>query len=303
MNRPYIETYRPKNFTEVIGIKDLDRLVTLIETPREMPNLLFYGPAGTGKTSVAKIIIDTLAPIDYIRINGSDTTGVDTIRELVYNFMTSMSSQKDKPKIVWIEEFDYMSANAFAALRSMIEQYMKNARFICTCNYIQKIPEPIQSRFSMFEFKKPEDSFIFVRMRDICDMEGIQVTDEVLKEIVVNGRGDLRTTLNNIQQLSANKLKVISALDLAKLGDLAKEVFTLIMAIEWSKIRYEIPKRYPDYNKLLIELEELFFNSGLPVGTKAKITELISTGLFEMSFSFDNAICFSAVCSRIIKEI
>jgi len=303
MTKPLIEEYRPKNFSEVVGVKDLDRLSSLMETPQEMPNLLFYGPAGTGKTSVAKIIIEELQPIDFIRINGSDTTGVDTIRELVYSFMTSMSSVKGKPKIVWIEEFDYMSASAFAALRSMIEQYIKNARFICTCNYIQKIPEPIQSRFSLFEFKRAAEEHIFARIRNVCDMEGIQVTDEVLKEIVISGRGDLRTILNNIQQLSANKLKVISALDLSKLGDLAKEVFALIMAKEWSKIRYEIPKRYPDYNKLLVDMEDLFFNSGLPIGIKAKITEIISTGLYEMSFSFDKNICFSAVCSRIIKEI
>ncbi len=101
-----------------------------------------------------KIIIKELQPIDYIKINGSDTTGVDTIRERVYNFITSMSTTQGKPKIVWIEEFDYMSQNAFAALRSMMEQYMSNARFICTCNYINKIPEPIQSRFTTVEFSK-----------------------------------------------------------------------------------------------------------------------------------------------------
>ena len=302
-NNILTEKYRPKNFAEVVGVKDLDRLSSLISNPQDIPNLLFYGPAGVGKTSVAKIIINKLKPIDYIKINGSDTTGVDTIRERVYNFMSSMSSQKDKPKIVWIEEFDFMSKSSFAALRSMIEQFITNARFIVTINYLHKIPEPIQSRFTTVEFKKPKDEEIFVRLREICNIEKINVTNDTLKELISQGRGDIRTIINNLQQLSANETKTVTTLDLTRLGNLTTEIYNMLLAKEWSKIRYEIPNKYPDYNKLLVELEEMFFNSKIEIHIKAKITEIISTGLFEMSFSFDKNICFAAVCSRIIKEL
>ena len=108
MNKlPLIEKTRPKEFDELVGIDKLDRIKALISNPADMPNLLFYGPAGTGKTTTAKIILEKLKPIDFIRINGSDTTGVDTIRERVYNFITSKSTNAGKPKIIWIEEFDY----------------------------------------------------------------------------------------------------------------------------------------------------------------------------------------------------
>lgn len=116
---PFIEKYRPSKFDEVVGV-DVDRLKTLVSNPQSLPNLLFVGSAGVGKTTCAKIILDELAPIDVLKINGSDTTGVDIIRDKVFNFVVSQSTNPEKPKIVWIEEFDYMSQSAFAALRVMI---------------------------------------------------------------------------------------------------------------------------------------------------------------------------------------
>lgn len=305
MKVPFIETYRPKEFAEVVGVRDLDRLSNLISNPQEMPNLLFHGPAGVGKTSVAKIIIDKLKPIDVIKLNGSnkEDRNIETISTRITNFGMSMSTQPDKPKIIFIDELDNLTPDAFLALRGVIEKIITNARFIGTCNYINKIPESIQSRFTSIEFKKPKDEEIFVRIRNICDMEGIQITDDVLKELIERGKGDIRTIINNVQHLSANKTKTISALELVKLGDLTAEVFEMLLNKEWTKIRYEIPNRYPDYNKLLIELEEMFFNSNLDVFVKAKITETVSNGIFEMYFSFDKNICFAATCSKIIKEL
>jgi len=301
MDLPLIEKYRPKTFNDVVGNNDLEKIETLIKDPSTMPNLLFYGSAGLGKTSVAKIILKELNPIDFIKINGSDSTGVDVIRDRVYNFITSISTQPTKPKIVWIEEFDFLSANAYAALRSMIEQYMKNARFICTCNYINKIPEPIQSRFTTVEFVKSDDNKILQRMKKICEIEKIKVTDIILKEIITKSNGDMRTILNNIQQSSSNSEKTITEYNLNNISDLTNDVYKLLIEKNWSKIRYEIPEYHPDYEKMFVELENKFFESELPVSKKATITEIISNGLFEMSFSFKKDIAFSATCSKIIK--
>lgn len=300
-NFPLSETYRPKDFNEVMGIQDLSNIDLLLKTPSEMPSFLFHGPQGTGKTTVAKIIVNKLKPIDVLKLNGSDTTGVDTIRERVYNFMTSLSSEPDKPKIIWIEEFDYLSANAFAALRSMMEQYMKNARFICTCNYLYKIPEPIQSRFTSVEFKKPKDEFVFARLRYICDLEGITVQDEVLKALARRSRGDFRTAINTVQQLSSNEVKSINAFDIDRTTEISKQVYDLLIEGRWSDIRYHIPLKYPDYQKLLVDLDQMFFESDLPIEKKAEINEIISSGMMEMSLSFDDNISFAAISSRIIK--
>ena len=302
-NIPLIEACRPREFTEVIGVQELDKIRSLISNPENMPNLMFYGSAGTGKTSVVKIILNTLKPIDYIKINGSDTTGVDMIRERVYNFVTSKSTVPGKPKMVWIEECDFLSVNAWAALRGIIEQYIINARFIVTLNYLNKIPEPIQSRFTTVEFTKASDEQIFARIRIICDEEKIRVEDDTLKKLIVRGKGDIRTIINNIQHLSANENKIIKEEYLVNINNLEDEVYGLLIDKKWTEIRYEIPKKHPNYNELLVDLEDNFFNSEFPVSIKAKITEIISDSLYEMSFSFDKAICFSACCSKIIKEL
>lgn len=299
---PLIERYRPKTFSEVVGFAKIDEIKSIVDKPRDMPNLLFVGPPGVGKTTLAKIIIKYLEPVDVLRINGSDTTGVDVIRDKVYNFVSSRSTS-DKPKVVWIEEADFLSANAYAALRSMIEQYMMNSRYVFTANYANKIPDPIKSRFSVFEFSKPNDIEVYERVQAICDMEGIKVREEILKDIIKKSRGDIRTVLNTVQKLSSNENKTISEFRDGSTASLALEVYELINNGEWTKIRYEIPNKHPDYENLLVELADLYAQSSNTTTKKANITEIISDGLVDMSFSFNKDICFSAVSSRIMRVL
>jgi DNA polymerase III delta prime subunit len=286
---PLIEKQRPKEFEELVGIDKIDRIKTLISKPADMPNLLFYGPAGTGKTTTAKIILDKLKPIDFIRINGSDTTGVDTIRERVYNFVTSRSTNEGKPKIIWIEEFDYQSKNAFAALRSLMEQFMSNGRFIVTLNYLKKIPAPIQSRFTCIKFRKLSKEDIVKRLKVISDAEGIE---EDLEKIAILSNGDMRTAINMLQTGIQNDA-----------NSLSEQIFNMIKEGKWKEIRYDIPLEHPDYNQLLGDLDMLFFNSDLSLDIKRKINEIIATGSAEMNLSFSEDICFSAICSRIMREL
>ena len=298
MNLPLCEKYRPKTFDEVIGVSDLDKIKTLISDVTTMPNFLFYGSPGTGKTSCAKVMIDAIKPIDVLRINGSDTTGVDTIRDKVYNFMTSMSSIPNKPKLVWIEEFDFMSPSAFAALRGMIEQYMKNARFICTANFLYKIPEPIQSRFAIFEFKQSNIEEIEKRLKYICDTEVIKYDKDVLLEVIRKLNFDIRSCINYIQ-LCTKDIKIV---DINYCKGLSEEVYSLIEQGKWEVIRYDIIKKSPDYNRILVDLADMFFNDDkYTINHKGRFTEIISEGISEMTLSFNKDIAFSAICSRLIR--
>ena len=303
MKIPLSEKWRPKEFNEVIGVVRIEEIKKIVSDPMSMPNLLFFGTPGVGKTTVAKIVLDKLSPIDVLKINGSDTTGVDNIRDKVYNFMSSMSSERDKPKIVWIEEADFLSQAAFAALRGMIEQFVKNARFICTCNYISKIPDAIKSRFSVIEFEKPTNDEMLSRLKTICAEEKIIASDDAINKIIKTARGDMRTCVNMVQQLSANGFRTISETAVEDFNTLSKEIYDLIIDGKWTKIRYEIPNKHPDYDILLVELAELFSDSDLSVAKKAEIIELISDGQVDMNWSFDKHICFSAISSRIMKTL
>lgn len=303
MKVPLSEKWRPNDFDKVIGVVRIDELKQMISSPKTMSNLLFIGSPGVGKTTVAKIICDKLQPVDVLKLNGSDTTGVDTIRDKVYNFMTSMSTEVDKPKIVWIEEFDYLSHNAFAALRSMMEKFISNARFICTANYISKIPDPIKSRFSIIEFEKPTMDDVESLIRKVCAEEKITVSEQSISRIARIARGDLRTCMNMIQQLSSNGFKTISDAGIDDFNTMSKEVYELLLSGKWSTIRYDVPNKYPDYDVLLVELAQLFCDSTIPVSKKADIVEIISDGQVDMSLSFDKHICFAAISSRIMKAI
>lgn len=301
---PLVEKFRPKEFNEVVGVKELDNLKNVTNIPMEMPNLLLFGPQGTGKTTVAKIIIEKLKPVDILRLNGSDKRdrNIETMSGRVMDFGMSKSSMKDKPKIIFIDEVDNLTPDAFQSLRGNIEKVIKNARFICTANYLEKIPGPIQSRFSTFKFEKADTTEIIPRLTHIINTEGITVEGDMLEKIAKAFRGDIRGTINAIQLLSSHN-KTITAGQLLELNTLLEEVYTLLLQKKWSKIRYDIPQKNPDYNQLLVDLDDKFFNSELPVIKKAEINDIIARGQFEMSLSFDHNICFSAICSRIINII
>jgi len=288
-NLPFIEKFRPKEFDDLVGINNIDTLKELIKNPSDMPNLLFYGPAGTGKTTIAKIILNKLQPIDFIRINASDTTGVDTIRERVYNFITAKSSVAGKPKVIWCEEADFFSKSAFAALRSLMEQFMSNGRFIFTLNYMKKVPEPIQSRFTCIKFNKIPKEDILKRLKVIA---GIEKIDTDLEKISDKSMGDMRTAINMLQSGISDESTSLSS-----------KVYKLIIEGDWTKIRYDIPLENPEYRQLLEELDEMFFNSELSLDKKRDINEIISSGSAEMNLSFSEDICFSAICSRIMKVL
>src|SRR3990167_6693755 len=187
METPLSERYRPKTFEELVGIDRLKDIIELSKEPKTMPNLFFFGPQGTGKSSMAKLIINSLKPIDVMQFNGSDKTSVDNVREKVMSFITAKSSQEGKPKLVWIEEVDYMSEQALAALREPLEKYLSNARFICTSNTLltrikKETRDAVLSRFTLTEFFKPSVDEIFKRISYICEQESIKVDKEILTE-------------------------------------------------------------------------------------------------------------------------
>ena len=190
----FTEKYRPDTLEGYIGNEDFKSSLQQWIDTSDIPHLLLTGTAGTGKTTAAKLIVNNIN-CDFIYINCSDENGVDTIRDKVKNFVSSASF---KPlKVVIMDEADFLTVNAQAALRNVIETYSMNARFIFTCNYLERIIDPIQSRTVIFELTPPS-------MKDVA-LKCLQILDEEKVGYVKNDIGGIvkqtyiRKSLNLLQ--------------------------------------------------------------------------------------------------------
>lgn len=227
----FTEKYRPKNLQDLI----LPDLVMNKFKDGLTQNMLLAGSAGTGKTSTAKAIVQQF-DLPYLYINASTDTSVDVIRTRITDFCSTMSilDDRDKFKVVILDEVDGVSDQFFKALRATMEQFASNSRFIATCNYINKIPDPILSRFEVvnFDFNKAEEAELtkkyIRRVYDICGKEGMTIEKPALVEFVRRNFPDLRSTLNKLQGYKTQGTTNITVEDVKKFNSVYKDVFELI---------------------------------------------------------------------------
>jgi DNA polymerase III delta prime subunit len=197
----WVEKYRPTKLEDYVGNEHLKSKVEGYLESGDVPHLLLYGKAGTGKTTLAKLIVNSIE-CDYIIINASDENNVDTVRNKVKNFASSMGF---KPfKIVIMDEFDYMTPNAQAILRNLMETFSKHCRFILTCNYVEKVIEPIQSRCQSFQIVPPTKKDVAIQMSKILKSENIEFDVKDLVPIIDASYPDIRKVINTCQ-LNSNK--------------------------------------------------------------------------------------------------
>ena len=202
----WVEKYRPTKLEDYVGNEHLKSKVEGYLESGDVPHLLLYGKAGTGKTTLAKLIVKSI-DCDYMIINASDENNVDTVRNKVKNFASSMGFKKWK--VIILDEFDYMSANAQAILRNLMETFSAHCRFILTCNYVEKVIEPIQSRCQTFQIIPPTKKDVAIQMSKILKAESIEFDPKELVPIVDAGYPDIRKVINTCQMNShKGKLKV-----------------------------------------------------------------------------------------------
>jgi DNA polymerase III delta prime subunit len=200
----WVEKYRPNKLEDYVGNEHLKSKVEGYLESGDVPHLLLYGKAGTGKTTLAKLIVNSIE-CDYIIINASDENNVDTVRNKVKNFASSMGF---KPfKIIIMDEFDYMTPNAQAILRNLMETFSKHCRFILTCNYVEKVIEPIQSRCQSFQIVPPTKKDVAIQMSKILKSENIEFDVKDLVPIIDSAYPDIRKVINTCQ-LNSNKGKL-----------------------------------------------------------------------------------------------
>ena len=202
----WVEKYRPNNLTTYIGNEHLKDKVKIYLESGDVPHLLLYGRAGTGKTTLAKIIVKNI-DCDYLYVNASDENKIDDVRNKIKTFAASVGF-KDL-KVVILDECDYLTPNAQAALRNLMETFSKHCRFILTCNYVERIIDPIQSRCQSYKVVPPSRKEVAQQMVNILDKEGALYKLNDVALIVNAGYPDIRRVINSAQrQVVDGKLKV-----------------------------------------------------------------------------------------------
>ena len=205
----WVEEYRPKTIEDCILPDSLKTLFTSFIKKGELSNMLFSGTPGIGKTTVAKALCEELN-CDWIMIKGSEEGGIDVLRNKIKNFASTVSLSGGK-KVVILDEADYLNPQSTQpALRGFVEEFHKNCRFILTCNFKNRIIEPLHSRFSNIEFKvNPKDkpklaSRLFERAIFILKEKNISYEDKVLVELITKHFPDFRKLINELQRYSVS---------------------------------------------------------------------------------------------------
>tara|TARA_Y100000034_G_C6808749_1_gene363357 strand:+ start:30 stop:950 length:921 start_codon:yes stop_codon:yes gene_type:complete len=205
-NSLWVEKYRPSTLDTYIGNDHLKSKVSIYLESGDLPHLLLFGRAGTGKTTLAKLLVNNIE-CDYLYINASDENNVDTVRTKVKNFASTIGF-KDL-KIIILDECDYITPNAQAALRNLMETFSKHCRFILTCNYVERIIDPIQSRCQLFQIIPPSKKEVAQKLHNILIEENVNGELEDIKILVDSGYPDIRRVINSAQRnVVRGKLKL-----------------------------------------------------------------------------------------------
>ncbi len=292
MQEIFNEKYRPQKFDEVVGLDpEIPKLIS-----KDMPHLLFTGPPGTGKTTVARIVAREL-DADLLMLNASNDRGIDTIREKIEPFAKKAS---DKLKIVFLDEFDATTPAFQTALRNFMEVYSGNTRFICTCNYINKIIPPLISRFSVFEFNRYDAVKIREHLETIIIKEKININQEALTLLVKRYKDDIRGMINFLNKY---KDKEITPADLSNEN-------TVLMILKdladgkWLQVRERLLEDNADYGQLIEEIDQIvFLHKGLSMEKKIRINKACAEYSFKMYFVLNKELCFAALLAEIQEAL
>jgi replication factor C small subunit len=206
MNRPWVEKYRPQTLDEVVGQDHIIQRLKQYINEESMPNLMFTGPAGVGKTTsaiaLAKTMLGEYWKQNFLELNASDARGIETVRKDIKSFCR-LKAMGAPFRIIFLDEVDNMTKDAQHALRREMEMYTKTSSFILSCNYSSKIIDPIQSRCAIFRFAPIKGHQVIKRLEIIAEIENVNYAPGTLESIVYFAEGDMRRAVNILQSTAS----------------------------------------------------------------------------------------------------
>jgi len=303
----WVEKYRPQTIEECILPDSMKKTFKEFINSGELPNFLFCGGAGVGKTTVAKALCNEIGA-EYLFINGSEESGIDVLRSKIKNFASSVSLT-DAKKVVILDEADYLNANSTQpALRGFIEEFSNNCRFIFTCNFKNRIIEPLHSRCAVIEFKienseKPKIAAGFYRrVIDILSFEKVQTDSKVVAELITKYFPDYRRILNELQRYSVSG--IIDSAILVNLGDQSyTELIKNLKAKNFTEVRKWVGKNSD------IESTELFRKlydkavDYLEQGSIPQLVLILAEYQYKAAFVADREINTMAALTEVMAQL
>jgi len=303
----WVEKYRPKTIDDCVLPAHIKTTFKQIVNGGELHNMLLTGTAGLGKTTVAKALCNEL-DLDYLLINGSEESGIDTLRNKIKQFASSVSLQGGY-KVVILDEADYLNPQSTQpALRGFIEEFSGNCRFILTCNFRNRIIEPLHSRCSVVEFNIPKKeserlcSVMMARLMLILDDEGIKYETKVLAELIMKYMPDWRRVINELQRYSTSG--VIDSGILVSLSDISvNELMSSLKIKDFKKMRQWVADNIDSdpaslFRKLYDNMNEYVVPESIP-----QMVLILADYQYKNSFVSDHELNLVACCTELMAGV
>jgi replication factor C small subunit len=308
----WTEKYRPSVFGEVVGQDDIVKRVESLTNSLNIPHLLFAGPAGTGKSTLALITVKELYGDqwreNYLELNASDERGINIVREKVKNFARTKSLGKVPFKIIFLDEADALTPEAQQALRRTMENYSNTCRFILSCNYSSKIIDPIQSRCAIFRFKLLEKKDIQRYIQRIVEGESLTISPDAIEALYEGSEGDCRKATNLLQSTasispSINKELVSTIISSAKPKDI-KIVLDYALAGDFQNSREKLLdvmlKESISGQDVIKAIQKEIWNLPIEPEIKVKLTEKTGESEFRIVEGSDPFIQLQALLASFV---